>query len=200
MCIIDKLGRPYLKDMFMKKHMIYILVLNLICLPAQASVVIMKQKAKTNPPVQPLLPINCNHKIPASTKIIDESLVQIWAQRAAIQSFSFDSNTVNTQLDQLQTCYTEEGWKEFKEAMVKSGNIIALKENKLNMSGQIVGQVQFLEANVAQWKVRLPLEVVYQNTKGRASQKLSVDLTIGRKTSGDLGIMHIVATLVSPNK
>ena len=45
-----------------------------------------------------------------------------------------------------------------------------------------------------QWKVSIPLQVVYQNDKEKLTQKLNVDLLIGRKMSGDLGIMQMIAT------
>jgi len=37
------------------------------------------------------------------------------------------------------------------------------------------------------------LQVVYQNDKEKLTQKLNVDLLIGRKMSGDLGIMQMIA-------
>ncbi len=38
-----------------------------------------------------------------------------------------------------------------------------------------------------------PLQVVYQNDKEKLTQLLTVDVLIGRKISGDLGIMQMIA-------
>ena len=45
-----------------------------------------------------------------------------------------------------------------------------------------------------QWKASVPLQVVYQNDKEKLTQLLTVNLLIGRKISGDLGIMQMIAT------
>ncbi|CDZ78326.1 Macrophage killing protein with similarity to conjugation protein [Legionella massiliensis] len=171
-----------------------------------ASVVIMKQQQQQqqqrqkNNPSTPPAPINCDYKIPSSTKTIGNALVQTWAEHAAVQSFIFNADSINMQLDKLQACYTNEGWNEFKEAMVKSGNIVAIKEGKIIMTSQLAGQTQLVSVKEGEWKVRLPLQVTYQNQKERVVQGLNIDLVIGRKPSGDLGIMHIVASLVPAKK
>ena len=148
------------------------------------------------PPVHELSaqPINCDYKIPAETKKIDPSLVMTWAENASVQSFSFDPMSIDTQIQKLQACFTEQGWTGFNSALLKSGNIEAIKSQKLTVSSQINGQNQITESKDNQWKITLPLEVVYQNDKEKLTQLLDINLTIGRKISGDLGIMQMVAT------
>jgi hypothetical protein len=46
-------------------------------------------------------------------------------------------------------------------------------------------------------ELSLPLQVVYQNTEEKLTQQLTVDVLVGRKPNGDLGILQMVAT---PNK
>ncbi|CEK11562.1 DotI/IcmL family type IV secretion protein [Legionella hackeliae] len=139
--------------------------------------------------------IDCNYKIPAEITNIEERLILNWAEKATIQSFDFNAEMIDNQLEKLQSCYTEKGWLEFKTALDKSGNIEAIKALHLNMTGRMNGQAQLIESRVNQWKLKLPLEVVWQNDKTRTTQLLNVDLTIGRKANGDLGIMQIIATL-----
>ncbi|MCW8444368.1 DotI/IcmL/TraM family protein [Fluoribacter gormanii] len=146
-----------------------------------------------NPAQAPAAPINCEYKIPAETKTIDQSLVLKWAAKAVTQSFDFDPNNLDAQLQKLQPCFTEQGWTGFNTALQKSGNLEAIKSQKLTVSSQVDGQVILTEAKDNQWKINLPLQVVYQNDKEKVTQLLSVDVTIGRKMTGDLGITQMIA-------
>lgn len=144
-------------------------------------------------PAAPAAPINCEYKIPPETKTIDQSLVMKWAMKAVTQAFDFNPNNLDAQLQKLQPCFTEQGWTGFNTALQKSGNLEAIKSQKLTVSSQVDGQVVVTEAKDNQWKINLPLQVVYQNDKEKVTQLLSVDLTIGRKLTGDLGITQMIA-------
>lgn len=145
--------------------------------------------APQTPPV-----IDCNYKIPADTKTIDQTLVLTWSQKAIIQAFDFNPETMDAQLQQLQACFTDQGWSSFSSALQKSGNIDAIKTQKLHVSSQVDGQAQFTETQEGQWKINIPLQVVYQNDKEKVTQLLTVTLSIGRKKTGDLGINQMIAT------
>lgn len=96
-------------------------------------------------------------------------------------------------MQKLQPCFTEQGWTGFSAALQKSGNIEAIKSQKLNVTSQIDGQTLITDTKDNQWKITLPIAVVYQNDKEKVSQLLSVDLTVSRKTNGDLGITQMIA-------
>ncbi|MCE0723036.1 MULTISPECIES: DotI/IcmL family type IV secretion protein [Legionella] len=145
------------------------------------------------PAQAPAAPINCEYKIPPETKTIDQSLVIKWATKAVTQAFDFNSNNLDSQLQKLQPCFTEQGWTGFNTALQKSGNLEAIKSQKLTVSSQVMGQIVVTEAKDNQWKINLPLQVVYQNDKEKVTQLLSVDVTIGRKITGDLGITQMIA-------
>ncbi|WP_298627163.1 DotI/IcmL/TraM family protein [uncultured Legionella sp.] len=153
------------------------------------------QPTQTAPVEQQAPPvINCDYKIPAETKIIDQSLVLTWSEKAVTQAFDFEPASLDAQLQKLQSCFTEPGWTGFSSALQKSGNIEAIKTQNLTVSSQLDGQAQITEATPNEWKVTLPLQVVYQNDKEKVTQLLNVNVTIGRKVSGDLGITQMVAT------
>lgn len=148
----------------------------------------------TNAPAPTPTPvISCEYKIPAQIKKVDQSVVMAWAQKAVIQAFSFDPNTLDMQIQKLQPCFTEQGWAGFNSALQKSGNLEAIKSQKLVVSSRIDGQAFINEVKDNQWKLTLPLVVVYQNEKEKVSQLLSVDLTVNRKPNGDLGIIQMIA-------
>lgn len=138
--------------------------------------------------------INCTYHIPAETTTIEQSVISTWAKKAAVQSFDFNPATVDEELGALKSCYTDQGWQGFNDALVKSGNINAIKSQHLTVSSQVDGEVKINAIKDNQWKVNVPVEVVYQNDKEKLTQLLTIDLLIGRKISGDLGIMQMIAT------
>ncbi|MBI2786543.1 MAG: DotI/IcmL family type IV secretion protein [Legionella longbeachae] len=146
------------------------------------------QPAQTAEPV-----IDCEYKISAETKQIDQSLIMAWSAKAVTQAFDFDPDHLDMQLQKLQACFTEQGWTGFNTALQKSGNLQAIKSQKLTVSSQVDGQIIITEAKDNQWKINLPLQVVYQNDKEKVTQVLTIDLTVGRKLTGDLGITQMIA-------
>ena len=129
--------------------------------------------------------INCDYPIPASVNTIDTALLQTWAEKAIMQSFDFNSQELDQQLEKLKPCFTEQGWQSFYEA---------IKSQNLTVSCQIDGKLNIISAKENQWKVVIPLQVVYQNDKEKITQLLSVELLVGRRASGNLGIMQVIAT------
>lgn len=158
----------------------------------QPNMPVQAQPATTQPAVAPV--INCDYKIAAGTKVIDQTLVLNWSQKATAQAFDFQPTTLDEQMKKLQNCFTEQGWTGFNTALEKSGNLEAIKNQNLAVSSQIDGQATMDEAKDNQWKVSLPLQVVYQNDKEKVTQLLDIKLTVGRKVSGDLGITQMIAT------
>lgn len=145
----------------------------------------------TPPPPQT---VDCQYRIPAETTNIEQSLISTWAKKAAVQSFEFNPATIDEELVVLKACYTEQGWQGFNDALQKSGNINAIKTQQLTVNSQVDGEIVIAPSKDNQWKVTVPMQVVYQNDKEKLTQLLSVDLLIGRKISGDLGIMQMIAT------
>ncbi len=141
-----------------------------------------------------LPPIDCEYAIPATTKAIDQSILSTWADKAAVQIFSFTPESVDVQLDKLKTCFTDQGWKGYHDALNKSGNIVSIKTHRLNVSSEVSGKTTINAIQENQWKISLPMTVVYQNDKEKLTQELAVDLLIGRQASGNLGIMQVIAS------
>lgn len=147
-----------------------------------------QSQAVTTPAV-----IDCNYHLAPETKV-DQALLLKWSEKAVQQSFDLDHQHMTQQLTNLKLCYTDQGWKSFNDALEKSGNIDAIKSQKLTVSSMVQSAPSVEEVKDNQWKVSLPLQVVYQNDKDKLTQALTVDLIIGRKSSGDLGIMQIIAS------
>lgn len=159
----------------------------------QPATPIQAQPTTTSAPAQAAT-INCDYKIPASTKVIDQSLILNWSEKATAQAFNFDPTQLDNQMNSLKNCFTDPGWTGFNNALQKSGNIEAIKGQKLTVSSQVDGQATMDEVKDNQWKLTLPLQVVYQNDKEKVTQLLTIKLTVGRKINGDLGITQMIAT------
>ena len=138
-------------------------------------------------------PIDCNMKIDINNNNIETNLLLEWAKQAALQSFHFSPTDIDNELNTLKACYTDQGWQGFQDALKKSGNLIAIKTQQFNVSANIVGTPEIQTVGNNQWKVTLDLNVVYQNDKEKLTQDLMASILIGRKISGDLGIMQIIA-------
>lgn len=171
--------------------------------PASQSAGATTEPVKTSdvPATSPTPVIDCKYAIPAQKSDIEPSVISTWAEKAAMQSFSFNPSAVDQEMNELKLCYTDQGWQGFNDALQKSGNIDAIKTQHLTVSSQVDGEIKMNPVKENQWKVTVPLRVVYQNDKEKLTQLLLVDLLIGRKVSGDLGIMQMIASPIpQPNE
>ncbi len=181
----------------MKKFILPAVLLTLSCVgtasnaenvrPAPNSLKTITEKTPETTPQ-----VNCNYTVPAGTPDIDNAILIQWAESATKQSFDFKHDRLEKQLDELKSCFTDSGWQSFKDALQKSGNVTAIKSQKLNVNSSVTGTSTLSKIKDNQWKVNIPFEVIYQNDKETLKQSLIVDLMVERKTSGQLGVMQIV--------
>lgn len=149
-------------------------------------------------PAQPLV-INCQMKLTVDDKTpVDPQTVQQWTEKALVQAFDMDYEAVDAQMINLKACFTDAGWKGFNDALKQSGNLDAIKAQKLNVSSQIDGSVQLAETNKNSWKFTLPLQVVYQNDQEKLIQLLTVNVLVSLNANGQLGIEQLVAATRPP--
>lgn len=144
--------------------------------------------------VKPDASINCKYHLTTDKVVITPSFISRWVEKAAIQSFDFNPTRIDDELNELKNCYTDQGWQGFNDALKKSGNIDAIKSQHLTVSSQVVGEIKVTIIKDNQWKASVPLQVVYQNDKEKLTQLLTANVLVGRKISGDLGIMQLIAT------
>lgn len=148
----------------------------------------------TDTPTTAVQPINCDYKIPPEQTEINASIVKSWAEYATVQAFDMSAASLDQEIKALEKCFTKQGWEGFYNALEQSGNLKAIKEQNLTVSSQIDGDIALNPVKENQWKADVPLNVVYQNKQQKLNQILSVNVLVGRKVSGELGIMQIIAT------
>ncbi len=150
------------------------------------------------PPTSSVLPtIDCHYQFAKDLTTIEPTVVETWAKNAAIQLFTFNNTQLTEQLKELKFCFTDQGWQGFNTAFEKSGNLDAIKTRQLSVSATQEGQITMEASKDNQWKINVPLHVIYKNKDNKIDQMLAVSLLITRKPSGDLGILQIIA---SPQK
>lgn len=140
--------------------------------------------------------LGCQSHFPATT-LIPATTVQAWSEKAIVQTFDYNSDNLDIKLQALKVCFTDTGWVGFTTALDQSGNLSSIRTQKLAVSAQVDGASTVEQLKENQWRVTLPLEVVYQNKQDKVTQLLTVSATVARKVSGDLGIVQIIA---SPRK
>lgn len=176
--------------------------LNVSADPVMPSLAATAQPGAVTPPaavtaaVKPatVQPVDCNYKIPAETMKVEDALVMQWATKATQQSFNFEFDKIDNQMTSLKNCYTDQGWQGFNDALQKSGNLDAIRSQKLMVSSVLDGKATILDIKNNEWKINMPLHVTYQSSSDKSSMPLSISLVVGRKISGDLGIMQMIAT------
>lgn len=171
-------------------------------LEKRASVPTDPLTAPPAPPSQPPAPpanaappvskVDCLYQ--TTTNPLSETELKLWAQYAASKSFDYSFDTLDTQLQKLKSCYTEKGWAGFNDALTQSGNLNTIKTQKLTVSSQVSGKPEVSLVKDDQWRVTLPLNVVYQNTKEKLTQSLTIVMVITKKSKGELGIVQLIAS------
>lgn len=137
--------------------------------------------------------INCQYRLPSDMKVPSQNVLSNWAKKAAIQSFQYNPGSVDSELTALKSCFTEQGYKGYMDALEKSGNLAAIKAKQLTVKSNVTGDTVIQDKKDNQWKIRVPLEVTYENTEQKLVQTLNVDLLVFRQSSGALGIMQVIA-------
>lgn len=136
--------------------------------------------------------INCDYKIPATQEVMNDTVIS-WSEKATIQSFTYSNTNIDNKIIELKNCFTEQGYTSFTDALNKSGNIEAIKNQQLSVSSIVDGKTVLNKLEDNKWQLKVPLQVVYQNSKEKLTQLLFVDVLVTRKVSGDLGISQIIA-------
>lgn len=146
-----------------------------------------KAKQTTNNQV-----INCEYKITPAEEVKNDMVIQ-WSEKAAMQSFTYSNANIDDKLQELKNCFTDQGYTSYTDALTKSGNIDAIKSQQLNVSSIVDGKTKINKLEDNKWQLKVPLQVVYQNSKEKLTQLLFVDMLVTRKKAGNLGISQIIA-------
>ena len=140
--------------------------------------------------------VNCQQTFPDVTKITPDILIE-WSSFAAKSAYQFDFENQALQFDLLKSCFTNNGWKSFEEALEQSNNLQVIKSEKLSVSAIVKNDVKVNPVQPNIWKVQVPMTVEYDNATRHMKQEIVAELLIETQatTNGQqqLGITQFVA-------
>ncbi|HAT8226601.1 TPA: type IV secretion protein IcmL, partial [Legionella pneumophila] len=135
----------------MSKHLFYGVLLILLSMKAYSQDVVNRDTATRTETFEKKdityhNIIDCDYKISPEISHIDSDIILNWAEYATILSFNLNFASIESQLNQLHSCYTEKGWGQLQNALRKSNNIETIKAEKLAVKAYRDGEAQIIEA------------------------------------------------------
>ncbi len=139
--------------------------------PSPSPTELMKEATKKNlrlqyPDIQPVSLVN-------------------WVRDAAVMSFYYNYNNLDTWLADYSSYFTPLGWIHYYKALKNSGNIQKVKNDKITVTSTPIEPPKILwegvDMNVYKWQVQVALLVHYQAETGKTvEQKLMITMMLRR--------------------
>lgn len=127
---------------------------------------------------------------------ISEAALVVWANEVAVATFTYDFVNFETELQTTSNYFTPDEWKEFNKALEQSNNLKAVKENKLLVTATALRTPMILQAGLLNgrycWRIKIPLQVTYQNSSKYTQQNIDVIMLISRASPYE-GVRGLVA-------
>lgn len=119
-----------------------------------------------------------------NTPNMSQSALAVWANEAAVSTFSYDYVNYQYQLQQASQYFTPAAWKLFNDALSKSNTINNVINNKLVVGAVATGAPVITSQDVQNgrytWNVSLPMLITYYGPKSRVKQNVVIDMIIIR--------------------
>lgn len=113
-----------------------------------------------------------------------DSAVLQWAQQAAVASFTYNFVNYRSELKNTSNYFTEEGWGQFLQALIKSNSLEIVKQKKLVVSAVVTKAPVILQkgplAGRFSWRIQMPLLVTYQSASEFQQSNSVVTLLVKR--------------------
>ncbi len=122
--------------------------------------------------------------VPLDQANADDADVLAWAQRAVEVAYRIDFANYRLQLQRTQLNMTQGGWENFRDALIDSANIKAIKDQKLVSTPRVTGAPELVKKGPFNgryaWKVMMPIHVAYASSKVVMTQDLMVTVVVVR--------------------
>ena len=137
--------------------------------------------------------IHCDSMMPNTSDQAKKDYISKWSAFISKQAFTIPSTNINQHLERIHSCFSNEGWTEYSNAMKRSGNINLIITKKYSGTSSIEGIIT-ISHNIGSklWETNTPLYIVYQNKESRVLQRVFVHLRINELNDGRLRIVQIV--------
>jgi intracellular multiplication protein IcmL len=137
--------------------------------------------------------------VPLNEPVASDSFVETWTTNALIQANTYDFENYRTTLGQAEQYFTVPGWNSWVKALQDSGNLDAVKQNKMVASAVPLGAPVIDSSGVVNgvmtWKFEIPVELDYQVLNEKSPQRVLFLVTVVRmpidQNPSGLGIQSI---------
>jgi intracellular multiplication protein IcmL len=120
---------------------------------------------------------------PLNEPVLTQRQVLSFAQEASVEAYTFDFVNYRKQLSGVSGYFTQDGYKEYIEALSRSNlDIVTTKRYVVSAvaSGAPVVTREGLKQGVYVWEVQMPMSVAYQSASERVDQKFVVRMLLKR--------------------
>ncbi len=116
---------------------------------------------------------------------IEPAALVNWVRDAAVMSFYYNYNNMDSWLGEYSTYFTPLGWVHYYNALKNSGNIERVRNEKITVTATPIEPPKVLwegvDMNVYKWQVQVALLVHYQQQTGKTvEQKLMITMMLRR--------------------
>ena len=113
----------------------------------------------------------------------DAALLQ-WTTQAVVKAFSYNYVNYREALQSLRDDFTEQGWRDFAQALNDSNNLSAVLQRKYIVSAVPTGVPVIVEQGVRQgvyaWKIQIPLLVTSQSASEISPHTFQIEVLVVR--------------------
>lgn len=121
---------------------------------------------------------------PLSAPIVTSKYISSWAGMRAQAAFTLDFVKYAKELDALQPYFTDRGWSQFHNAIVKANIVDSLQSEKMVVTSVVTSTPVILKQGVLDgaysWRVKVPLLVSFVSASDNTKRNLTVTLVIHR--------------------
>lgn len=121
---------------------------------------------------------------PLNQPVISSRVLLQWANRAAVQAYSYNFSSYRKDLQDLQDRFTPDGWRNFERALRSSRLLETVVAKKLVLSAVATGAPVILDQGVVSgyymWKVNMPLLVNFESVSELSQRPYVITMLISR--------------------
>lgn len=113
-----------------------------------------------------------------------ENQITNWTSNAVTEAFTMDFVNFREQIAQSQALFTQPGFNAFTEALVESGNLESIQENRYVVSATLNGTPRIVREGVSggryAWRIRVPVIIGYESAEQTRNQTRDAVVTVVR--------------------
>lgn len=145
--------------------------------------------------------------VPVSQPMVSDSEVGTWMANAVEQANTFDFINYKQQLMQAAQNFTVVGWNDWYKALISSGNLASVKDNKMVASVIPIQAPTLVQSGVEHgtyiWVFNFPVQVTYQVQERAEIEKITFRVVVVRvpvsQSPSGLALQELVPISSSEN-